>query len=51
MGVELVSRMRVLAGIQEALPLRRSPANWARWQINAQGTKYYKRRINLDARS
>jgi hypothetical protein len=41
----------LIALIQEALPFRLSPANWARWQINAQGTKYYKRRVNLDARA
>jgi hypothetical protein len=43
--------LRLIALIQEALPFRLSPTNWARWQINAQGTKYYKRRIKLDARS
>jgi hypothetical protein len=42
---------RLVASIQDALPFRLSPTNWARWQLNAQGTSYYKRRIKLDAGS
>jgi hypothetical protein len=40
--------LRLIALMQEALPFRLSAANWSRWQLNAQGTRYYKRRVNLD---
>jgi hypothetical protein len=35
--------------VQQALPFRLSPAAWSRWQLNRQGTQYYKRRLALDA--
>jgi hypothetical protein len=35
--------------IQEALPFQLSPTHWSRWQLNAQGTRYSKKRINLAA--
>jgi hypothetical protein len=33
--------------LQSALPFRLSPKQWARWQLNAQRTRYYKCRITL----
>lgn len=36
----------LIGQLQETLPFRLSPARWARWQLNAQGTRYYKRRLN-----
>jgi hypothetical protein len=37
-----------IAQLQHALPFRLSPAHWSRLQLNAQGTRYYKRRIRID---
>ena len=38
-----------IASVEDALPFRLSPKHWARWQLNASGTRYYKRRLELDA--
>lgn len=35
------------ARLDASLPFRLSPKHWARWQLNAQGTRYYKRRIGV----
>src|SRR5262249_43930198 len=37
-----------IAQLQEALPFRLSERHWSRSQLNAQGTRYYKRRIRID---
>jgi hypothetical protein len=37
-----------IALLRDALPFRLSAAHWSRWQLNAQGTRYYKRRIRVD---
>jgi hypothetical protein len=36
-----------VARLESALPFRLSPKQWARWQLNAQGTRYHKRRITF----
>ena len=34
-----------VAELEARLPFRLSPKHWSRWQLNAQGTRYYKRRV------
>jgi hypothetical protein len=34
-----------VAELEALLPFRLSPKHWSRWQLNAQGTRYYKRRV------
>jgi hypothetical protein len=33
--------------IDQSLPFRLSRRHWSRWQLNARGTRYYKRRISV----
>jgi hypothetical protein len=35
--------------VQASLPFKLSAKHWARWQLNAQGTKYYKRKTSMPA--
>ena len=34
-----------VAELEALLPFRLSPKQWSRWRLNAQGTRYYKRRV------
>jgi hypothetical protein len=34
-----------VTALEARLPFRLSPRHWSRWQLNAQGTRYYKRRV------
>jgi len=36
---------RYVDRLDQTLPFRLSPKHWSRWQLNANGTQYYKRRI------
>ena len=36
-----------LRRLEESLPFRLSRKHWSRWQLNAQGSKYYRRRASV----
>jgi len=41
--------LRLITQLEGALPFPLSTAAWSRWRLNRQGTRYYKRRLDLSA--